>query len=316
MPPEYSEKPNLHPRNPHRFRYDFETLTACCPELARYVSVNEHQSESIDFANPAAVRTLNKALLHYFYGVENWTIPSGYLCPPIPGRADYVHYVADLLRGKAADTPVGKNIIGLDVGVGASCVYPIIGHKSYGWQFVGADTDPKALHAAQKIIDHNPTLKPFVECRLQPQANQIFKNIIKTNERFDFTICNPPFHASMEEATAGTQRKWKNLKRVDAAKTNNLNFGGQQTELWCEGGEEGFLLRMIEQSVPMAQRCLWFTSLVSKKTTLSALYRQLKTVKAYDVQTIEMAQGQKTSRILAWTFMSNHEQSQWKAARW
>ena len=316
MTPERAEKPNLHPRNPHRFRYDFAALTAHCPELAPFVSVNEHGDESIDFANAAAVKMLNKAILGYFYGVQQWDIPKGYLCPPVPGRADYIHYVADLLGEKTTSLATGNHILGLDVGVGASCVYPIIGHKSYGWQFVGTDTDPVALRAAQKIIDHDSELARSVECRLQPDSEKIFANVVRPTEFFDFTICNPPFHASMAEASAGTQRKWQNLRRNNDAKSTNLNFGGQPTELWCEGGEEAFLKKMIEQSTAYSQRCLWFTSLVSKKTTLPTLYKLLQKVRAVDVETIEMAQGQKVSRMVAWTFLSNYERNKWKQTRW
>src|SRR2546426_285023 len=92
-----SEKAGLHPRNPHRARYDFAELCRSSPALAPFVGHNNYGGESIDFANPAAVKALNQALLKKFYGVAQWDIPAGYLCPPIPGRADYLHHVADLL---------------------------------------------------------------------------------------------------------------------------------------------------------------------------------------------------------------------------
>ncbi|MBP8157517.1 MAG: RlmF-related methyltransferase, partial [Flavobacterium sp.] len=92
-----SEKINFHPRNPHRFRYDFDALIKACSELKDFVHINEHQLETIDFSNPEAVKALNKALLISNYDIQNWDIPTNYLCPPIPGRADYIHYIADLL---------------------------------------------------------------------------------------------------------------------------------------------------------------------------------------------------------------------------
>lgn len=313
---EPADKPHLHPRNLHRFHYDFKALTNACPELAAFILVNSHQNESVDFANPAAVKMLNKAILKHFYDVPHWDIPAGYLCPPIPGRADYIHYLADLLRvSDDSAIPLGKNIVGLDIGVGANCVYPIIGHQSYGWSFVGADIDPKALQCAQEIVAANATLTPFVALRLQSNPSRLFKGIVQTAEKFDFTMCNPPFHASLAEASAGTQRKWQNLGRKNGLENNTLNFGGQPLELSCEGGEEAFLNRMIEQSAEIASQCLWFTSLVSKKTTLPRIYKSLKKVKALEVETIEMEQGQKASRIVAWTFLSNYEQKKWKQMR-
>jgi len=92
-----TEKTSLHSRNLHRSRYNFDLLIENCPELKPFVFINEHQIESIDFSNPQAVKTLNKALLISYYDIQNWDIPQDYLCPPIPGRADYIHYIADLL---------------------------------------------------------------------------------------------------------------------------------------------------------------------------------------------------------------------------
>lgn len=125
------EKTILHPRNKHRSNYDFAALTKSLPALKPYVAINKYGNESIDFSDPAAVKALNKALLSHFYNIANWDIPEGYLCPPIPGRADYIHYLADLLE---EEEPLlkGKNIKVLDIGIGANCVYPIIGHQEYG----------------------------------------------------------------------------------------------------------------------------------------------------------------------------------------
>ena len=87
----------MHPRNKHVGRYDFEALTKSVPDLAAFVTLNPLKEQTIDFSNPEAVKALNRALLKTFYGVNRWDIPPGYLCPPVPGRADYIHYTADLL---------------------------------------------------------------------------------------------------------------------------------------------------------------------------------------------------------------------------
>jgi 23S rRNA (adenine1618-N6)-methyltransferase len=76
----------FHPKNKHHGKYDFKTLIQSNPDLTSFVVVNEFGTETIDFANPDAVKMLNKALLLYFYGLKNWDIPKGFLCPPIPGR--------------------------------------------------------------------------------------------------------------------------------------------------------------------------------------------------------------------------------------
>lgn len=295
------EKSSLHPRNPHRFRYNFEELTQSFAGLTPFVFINKFGIESIDFADPDAVKMLNNAILKNFYNISGWDIPENYLCPPIPGRADYIHYVADLLASNnGGEIPKGDAIRVLDIGIGANCVYPIIGTKTYDWHFVGSDIDKLAIQNAQKIIASN-NLDHKIECRVQSNASQIFKGIILPEEKFDLTICNPPFHASLDDANAGTQRKLKNLGDKAPSKTI-LNFGGKNTELWCKGGEKVFIISMIRESALFANQCKWFTTLVSKQDNLPVIYNFLKSVKAIEVRTINMAQGQKISRVVAWRF--------------
>jgi 23S rRNA (adenine1618-N6)-methyltransferase len=311
-----TEKVRLHPRNPHRFRYNFRELLADCNELESFIFANQYGNESIDFANPDAVKALNKALLSHFYGIKHWDIPANYLCPPIPGRADYIHYLADLLAVYNGDTiPVGEKILGLDIGVGANCIYPIIGAKEYGWRFVGSEIDQQAIESAQSIVGSNPLLADHIEVRLQASSKDILRNIIRSDEKFDFTLCNPPFHASPQEAAEKSDRKLRNLG-LRKGNRSTLNFGGQSTELWCEGGEADFLRRMVEQSAEIPAQCFWFSSLISKSANLPSVYWSLKNVNAMEVHTVKMAQGQKISRFVAWTFLSKKEQAEWREKMW
>jgi 23S rRNA (adenine1618-N6)-methyltransferase len=284
-------KTELHPRNRHRGPYPFRQLADACPDLAPFVKRNNYGNESIDFANPIAVKNLNRAILKFFYNIS-WDIPEPFLCPPIPSRADYIHNVADLLSDEGMLLP-GKKISVLDIGTGANCIYPLIGQREYGWHFVATDIDPSALSIAKKIIAENK-LWDAIEIRLQKSPSHIFTGILEENH-FDLSICNPPFHASEREAKAATHRKWKNLE----VNTFVLNFGGKKNELCYPGGEVAFIKRMIEESVHAS--CKWFTTLVSKSTSLPHLYRALEKTNALKVKTIEMGQGQKKSRILAWT---------------
>jgi len=298
------EKEMLHPRNKHRSRYNFPLLIRGNAQLSDYVSINQFGDLSIDFKDAEAVKALNKSLLNHFYGVELWDIPKGYLCPPIPGRADYIHYLADLLAEHAGGGgPEGKHIKILDVGVGANCIYPLIGHKEYGWTFVGSEIDSLALKNAKGIVEAN-MLSKAIAIRKQSSISNFFTGIIKPGEKFDATICNPPFHESRQAAMEGTGRKWKNLKH-QKNEDDLLNFGGLSTELWCEGGEERFVRQMIKESVQFAGACKWFTSLISKKETLPGCYRDLTHHEAKTIKTINMSQGQKKSRILAWTFQNS-----------
>ncbi len=300
------EKLSLHPRNRHRGRYDFAELSQALPALQGFLVANPFDANetTINFANPAAVMALNAALLKAFYDVESWSVPPGYLCPPIPGRADYVHHAADLLASDRNGTiPRGTDIRVLDIGVGANCIYPLIGHHEYGWRFVGSDTDAVALSAAQQIVDRNARLAGAIEFRLQASPQKIFGGVLTPEERFDFVLCNPPFHASARAAEEGAVRKWKNLGKGGNRGANpKLNFGGQATELWCEGGETGFVSRMVAESATHGGRVSWFSTLVSREENLPEIYAALKVVRARKVETIAMAQVQKKSRIVAWHF--------------
>lgn len=305
-----AEKSSLHTRNLHRDPYDFDRLISCVPELKQYVFTNAYQTVTINFSIPKAVKLLNKALLESFYHVKDWDIPENNLCPPIPGRADYVHYIADLLAEQQGKIPTGLKIKGLDIGVGANLVYPLIAHQSYGWEMLGTDINEDSLKNARQILDHNPELLSGIHLKQQSQPEFIFKNIINPEDRFAFSMCNPPFHDSEESAVKGNLRKTRNLNKSKIRKPL-LNFSGQQSELWCEGGELAFITKMIHESFLYRSQVLWFTCLVSKKDNLYKLTTLLKKVKAIEFKTIDMAQGQKVSRMLAWTFIPQQNRNDW-----
>jgi len=309
------EKAMLHPRNKNRERYDLDALTACVPQLAKYVKPNKFGDASVDFSNPVAVKLLNKALLNHYYGIKNWEFPDQNLCPPVPGRADHIHHIADLLiESNFGRMPPSDKVTGLDIGVGASCIYPIVGVTEYGWNFIGSDIDAGSIASAKAIAAADPSLKDKIECRLQANPQAIFKGIVGTDERIDITLCNPPFHASADDAQKGTLRKVKNLsgKRHD---TPELNFSGVSSELICEGGESRFIQSMVTESKAFAKNVYWFTTLVSKASNLKGIYKTLADVKAVQVKTLPMGTGNKSTRIVAWSFLDKEGQKAWQE-RW
>jgi len=304
----------LHDRNLHQGRYDLSVLSQRAPLLKPFITKNVKGDETINFNDPNAVLALNQALLAYYYNVDLWLIPEGYLCPPIPGRADYIHYLADLLAAaNNREVPRGKQVRVLDVGCGANCIYPIIGSQTYGWQFVGADIDLVAVNCAKNIVKSNASLKNKIKLVQQRDAGNIFKGVIKPNEYFDLTMCNPPFYESMQQAQENNQRKQNNLIKNQIKRSGRLyhkplyqekerNFGGQNTELWCQGGELKFVSSMAEESVLFKDQVTWFSSLLSKQENVPKLQDLLKRLGAKDVSVINMAQGNKMSRFIAWKF--------------
>jgi 23S rRNA (adenine1618-N6)-methyltransferase len=198
----------------------------------------------------------------------------------------------------------------LDLGVGANCIYPLLGARDYGWSFVGADSAPASVEWARRLVAAHAHLglAELIELRHQPDPRALFAHATRPGESFAASVCNPPFHASAAEAAAGTSRKLRNLAAGRSHRTAGqptLNFGGQANELWCEGGETGFLRRMIAESAARPALCRWFTTLVAKSAHLPALEAALAAVRPAEVRVLAMRHGQKHSRILAWRFVSS-----------
>lgn len=296
------QKSQLHPRNKNVNRYDLTALIKVNPDLKSYIQANKFGENSINFSNPKAVKALNIGILDYYYGIKNWEFPDKNLTPPIPGRADYIHYIADLLaKENGGKIPKGDKISCLDIGVGASCIYPILGVTEYGWRFIGADIDEDSLLSSKNIIQLNPSLKGKIELRLQKHPQNIFFGIINKEDKIDVTICNPPFHSSKEEALKGTRRKVKNLSGKKG-KSPQLNFSGVSNELTFKGGEYVFIHTMIKQSKAFAENVNWFSTLVSKQSNMKGILNALEKVGAKKVEEIPMGTGNKVTRIVAWSF--------------
>ena len=306
----HSGSKGLHPRNIHRDGYNFEQLASVCPDLKPYIVQNIYGNSAINFADPAAVKNLNKALLKKDYNIDAWDIPDGFLCPPVPGRVDYLHYIADLLKVGDTNAAAAKIKL-LDIGTGANGIYALLACKAYGWHCTASDINPTALNNVEAIVEKNKSIKGNLTLRLQSDKSHIFTGIIHDNEYFDVSVCNPPFHASLDEALKGNRKKRHNLeaKRLSASPQSSslatlpaLNFGGQNAELWCKGGEHKFLRTMIKESHIYSKHCRWFTTLVSKSDNLKPAKKLLQKLQAANIKEIEMKQGQKITRILAWSF--------------
>ena len=296
-------KNNLHPNNKHIKGYNFKELCETYPLLKDFVFVNKYRTETVDFANPKAVKAINTALLFKYYNVNFWDFPDDNLCPPIPGRVDYIHYLNDLLKSSG----IANNINVLDIGVGANCIYPLLGNAEYNWSFVGTDIDKKSIDRAEKIIKKNG-LSEVIKLKQQKDAAQIFQGILNEDAKFSATICNPPFYKSQEDAMQANAQKLDGLgKQSDEAR----NFSGKQQELWYKGGEKAFLHTYLYESSMFKNKCFWYTTLVSKKENAESMLPSLKKLGATEIKTIPMHQGNKVTRIVAWTFLSKEEQLKW-----
>ncbi len=291
----------MHKNNLHKDNYNFNLLCKNNVNLNEHVFTNKYGTKTINFADPKAVKALNRTLLSTHYNIKYWDFPEENLCPPIPSRVDYIHHLADLIGTS------NKEIRILDIGTGANCIYPILGNSVYNWSFVGSDIDVNSLEVANKICKKNG-LENQITLRQQKDSTQILKGIIKKDEVFTAVMCNPPFYKSKQEADEANNKKIKGLNPAknydekDMKKQSLRNFSGNTNELWYKGGEKAFLHNYLYESSLHKEQCEWFTSLVSKKENVKSMYASLKKLNAKTIKTIQMQHGNKVTRIIAWQF--------------
>uniref|UniRef100_A0A0A9GDC5 U6 small nuclear RNA (adenine-(43)-N(6))-methyltransferase n=1 Tax=Arundo donax TaxID=35708 RepID=A0A0A9GDC5_ARUDO len=314
-----SEAPSIHPRNRYASAApDFAALAELYPSFRPFVSVSERGRASIDFTDFAATRELTRVLLLHDHGV-NWWIPDGQLCPTIPNRSNYIHWIEDLLSSDLIPPICSSSgrVRGFDIGTGANCIYPLLGASLLGWSFVGSDVTDVALEWAKKNVESNPHLAELIEIRnanavsiasesetigseaamentLEPVDDLtkskplILVGVVKESESFDFCMCNPPFFESIEEA--GLNPK--------------TSCGGTIEEMVCPGGELAFITHIIEDSVSLKNSFRWFTSMVGRKANLKLLISKVREAGASVVKTTEFVQGQTARWGLAWSFIA------------
>ncbi|MFD2914697.1 23S rRNA (adenine(1618)-N(6))-methyltransferase RlmF [Psychroserpens luteus] len=296
----------MHKNNKHSKGYDFELLVQSSPKLEEFIFTNSFGNVTIDFANPKAVKSLNTALLKEHYGIDYWEFPDANLCPPIPGRVEYIHVIHNLLKKSG----VKDKITVLDIGTGASCIYPLLGHAEYGWRFIASEIDKQAIKAAQTIIIKNK-LSKSIELRHQDNEQNILTGILKPTEKVNAAMCNPPFYKDEEHANESTLLKQKGLGKQTSKVVRN--FSGTAKELWYPGGEKAFVHNYLYQSSLLKTNCFWYTCLVSRTQHVLSMETSLKKLGATDFKILQIALGNKISRVVAWTFLTEKEQEDWKS---
>ncbi|OHX64252.1 23S rRNA (adenine(1618)-N(6))-methyltransferase RlmF [Flammeovirga pacifica] len=287
----------MHHKNPHKSGYDIDKLCSQMPQLKSHIILTKGNTKSINFHDAESVKLLNKALLKAHYKIKFWDIPKGYLCPPVPGRLDYLLGINDLI--KETTNLSYREIKGFDVGTGANLIYPLLGYSFLGWKFSASEIDDVAINNGINILRENKITPKQIHIKKQNDVNSILKGLIVASDRIAFTMCNPPFYKNEKEALDASRRKNKNLKQKNG---ENRNFGGLNNELWVEGGELEFIIKMIDESTSLKNEVIWFTSLVSNQDHILPLQKKLKKAKAH-YRIIDMGQGQKKSRFIAWSYI-------------
>ena len=293
----------MHAQNPYVDRYDLKRLVKHNPELKKHIVLNPSKEDTIDFSDSASVYELNRAMLLADFNLDRFELPMGYLIPPVPGRLEYLLHIREFLTNQF-NSDQNTKLRGLDIGSGANGIYCILGAQYFNLNMVGSECDENAVKIAKANISLTKSLKNKIEIRHQENKSFLFKNVIQTGEQFDFTVCNPPFHTSKEDAFRGSQKKLNNLGREFDKQQVALNFEGQANELWCNGGEALFIKRLIKESILFKNQVKVFSTLVSKTDSLANIDKLLKKAKASSY-VIPMDLGNKKSRIVLWWFDSS-----------
>ncbi|KAL0484163.1 Mettl16 [Acrasis kona] len=256
---------------------DFNELSTKYPSLLEFLV----EGRSYDWKNPIAMVELTKILLLEDYGIK-WDLPTTHLCPPVTNRANYILWMNDLLEMQSQKN---QEIIGIDVGTGASCIYPLLGSKMFNWNFVGTDIDENSITHAKKLVDMNEDLNSKISLIHVQDCSNILINVIDINKKYDFVVCNPPFFSSEEESE-------KRNPKTSRQATNS--------ELQTTGGEVSFVCRMIDDSVSIGTNITWYSTMLGKKSSIKPIKQYLSSCNISLIYTTEFVQGKTQRWGLAW----------------
>ncbi|KAG6610656.1 putative methyltransferase METT10D [Phytophthora cinnamomi] len=284
---------------------DFYALGQQYPEFKQYLrNVDEAKCRaSLAWDDPFAVRELTKTLLLHDFGLE-WEIPINRLCPPLPNRLNYLHWIEDLLSQAACKSFVeqtaGENhqpstteemlVSGIDVGTGANCIYALLGATMNKWKFIATEIDSDSYECAKKNVVRNH-LETVISVK-RTHTNKLLMEPLQDeppDRRFHFVMCNPPFFDHMNEADTNP----------------DASCMGSANEMVFPGGEVAFIGSMIAESVELQTRVLWFTSMVGRKSSLRKLLAMLREKQVRSTRTTEFFQGRTKRWGIAWTFSSD-----------
>ncbi|KAL2260433.1 hypothetical protein VTK26DRAFT_5546 [Humicola hyalothermophila] len=284
---------------------DFNQLAKEDAAFAAFLNGNGQ----LDFTNPAATMQLTKTLLDLDFGLK-LELPKDRLCPPVPNRHNYILWLKDLMDSTSYDQP-GRRLCGLDVGTGASCIYPLLGTAQRPWCFVATDIDAKSLSYAKRNIELNGLrdrirlLERKVDDPLVPLGEAGIQSI-------DFVMMNPPFYDSEDDMLASAKKK----ERPPFSACT-----GAPVEMVCDGGEVAHVGRLLRESLVLRDRVQWYTSMLGKLSSLEALVEQLHANGIDNYAVTEFVQGTKTRRwALGWSFgpmrPADHAARGMKASGW
>ncbi|WCJ27941.1 Ribosomal RNA large subunit methyltransferase F [Euphorbia peplus] len=323
------ERASIHPKNKYADKPpDFGLLASLYASFKPFVFYSRDGRPKIDWTDFNSTRELTRLLLLHDHGL-NWWIPDGQLCPTVPNRSNYIHWIEDLLSSNVIPEKKGngKIVRGFDIGTGANCIYPLLGASLLGWSFVGSDVTDVALEWAERNVKNNPHISELIEVRkvvnrqgalsIEDVHNaQSVNGESKTNvneclimEQLDSSnkYDGPPVLSGVVKDGEKFDFCMCNppfFENMDEAGLNpKTACGGTPEEMVCPGGEKAFITRIIEDSAVSKESFRWYTSMVGRKANLKFLTSKLREVGVTIVKTTEFVQGRTCRWGLAWSFL-------------
>ncbi|GIJ91333.1 hypothetical protein Asppvi_010298 [Aspergillus pseudoviridinutans] len=281
-------------RNIYKDDVDFTTLALQSPAFAKYVKSNGQ----LDFGDPDAVRQLTQSLLKRDFNL-NVQIPDNRLCPPVPNRLNYILWLQDLLDTTGDqyrdDYDPDRPVLGLDIGTGCCSIYPLLGCTTRPlWDFIATDIDDENVRTARENVSNNGLDGRIRVFKTEPNDDLIPLDTKLDVQKLDFTMCNPPFYTSRDEMIASAQAK----ERPPFSACT-----GAEVEMVTEGGEISFVYRMIEESLRLRERVVWYSSMLGKLSSVSVIVEKLMEHGNNNYAATEFVQGSKTKRwAVAWSW--------------
>ncbi|KAM5149481.1 RNA N(6)-adenosine-methyltransferase METTL16 [Callospermophilus lateralis] len=284
---------SMHERNRYKdIPPDFAYLASKYPDFKQHVQINLNGRVSVNFKDPEAVRALTCTLLKEDFGLSI-DIPLERLIPTVPLRLNYIHWVEDLIGHQDSDKSTLRR--GIDIGTGASCIYPLLGATLNGWYFLATEVDDMCFNYAKKNVEQN-NLSDLIKVVKVPQKTLLMDALKEKSEIiYDFCMCNPPFFANQLEA------KGVNSRNPRRPPPSSVNTGGI-TEIMAEGGELEFVKRIIHDSLQLKKRLRWYSCMLGKKCSLAPLKEELRIQGVPKVTFTEFCQGRTMRWALAWSF--------------
>uniref|UniRef100_T1GB02 U6 snRNA m(6)A methyltransferase n=1 Tax=Megaselia scalaris TaxID=36166 RepID=T1GB02_MEGSC len=277
----------MHPRNDFKIPPNYTDLAIKHADFRKVCILNLEGTVRLDMRSPKTLQVLSKTLLREFFELEVDFAP-GSLIPTIPSRLNYLLWIEDLSKSLN-----WKEISGIDIGCGSSCIYSLLAAKKFKWNMLALEIDQGNFSFAKRNVENN-MLNENIEVFLQSDKNVIFKEYFekKPSKKFKFCMCNPPYFENIGRLPMNRKRR----REAKNEPTGNLN------ELAFQGGEVEFIKKIINESCEFKDHIEIFTSLIGVKKNITSLEEFLKSKDITNFVITSFCQGNTTRWGIAWTF--------------